>query len=107
MLILYNVYASSDNAAQSHKSSLLTFVININSSRFTFIYVISSKPPVVYADVRSKAVVLLLLLLIYCLLLLTLFMGVLCLTIVLLFRTLCPSSFAIILMGKRDLVALL
>ena len=57
------------------------------------------------AAVRSKVVVLLLL--IYCLLLLTLFVGVLCLVLVLLFNTLCPSSFAIILLGKRELVAFL
>ena len=30
----------------------------------------------------------------------------LCLVLVLLFNTLCPSSFAIILMGKREVVAL-
>ena len=48
----------------------------------------------------SKTVVQLLL--IHCLLLL-----VLCLVLVLLFYTLYPSSFAIILMGKRELVALL
>ena len=48
-----------------------------------------------------------LLLLIYCLLLLPLFVGVLCLVLVLSFGTSCPSSFAIILMGKRELVALL
>ena len=52
----------------------------------------------------SKAVVLLLL--IHCLLLLSLFVAVLCLILILLFRTLCPS-FAIILMEKRELVALL
>ena len=46
------------------------------------------------------------LLLIHCLLLLPLFVGVLCLVLVLLSSTLCPSSFAIILMGKRELVAL-
>ena len=34
-------------------------------------------------------------------------MGVLCLVLVFLFRTLYPSSFAIILMGKRQFVALL
>ena len=61
--------------------------------------------PVASAAVHSKAVVLLLL--IYCLLLLPLFVGVLCLVLVLLFRTLCPSSFAIILMGKIELVPLL
>ena len=48
-----------------------------------------------------------LLLLIYCILLPPLFVGVLCLVLVMLFSTLCPSSFAIILMGKRELVALL
>ena len=57
-----------------------------------------------YAAVHSKAVVLLLL--IQCLMLLPLFVGVLCLSLVLLFCTLCPS-FAIILMGKRKLFALL
>ena len=47
------------------------------------------------------------LLLMYCLLLLPLFVGVLCLVRVLLFSTLCPPSVAIILMiGKRQLVAL-
>ena len=45
-----------------------------------------------------------LLLLNYCLLLLPLFVGVLCLVLALLFSTLCPSSFAIILMGKRELL---
>ena len=35
------------------------------------------------------------------------FVGALCLVLVLLFSTLCPSSFAIILMGKRELLALL
>ena len=39
--------------------------------------------------------------------LLPLFVGVLCLLLVLLFTTLCPSRFAIILMWKRGLVALL
>ena len=62
-------------------------------------------PSVASAAVRSKAVVLLLL--IYCLLLLPLFVGVLCLVFVLLYSTLCPSSFAIILMRKRELIALL
>ena len=47
------------------------------------------------------------LLLNYCLLVLPLFVGVMCLVLVLLFSTLCPSDFAIILMWKRDLVALL
>ena len=56
--------------------------------------------------IHSKVVVLLLLL-IHCLLLLPLFVGDLCLVLVLLFSTLCPSSFVIILMGKRDVVALL
>ena len=46
-----------------------------------------------------------LLLLICCLLLLPLFVGVLCVVCYLLFGTLCPSSIAIILMGKRELVA--
>ena len=63
--------------------------------------------PVAQAAVRSKAVALLLLLLIHCLLLLPLFVGVLCFVLVLLFSTLCPSNFEIILMGKRGLVALL
>ena len=39
------------------------------------------------------------------LLLLQLIVGILCLVTVLLFSTLCPSSFAIILMGKRGLAA--
>ena len=46
------------------------------------------KLPVAYADVRSKAMVLLLL--IYCLLLLPFFMEVLSLFLVPLFSTLCP-----------------
>ena len=62
-------------------------------------------PPVAKAAVRSKAVVLLLL--IYCLLLFPLFVGVLYLVLVLLFSFLCPSSFAIIEMVKKELVALL
>ena len=45
--------------------------------------------------------------LIHCLLVLSLLVGVLCLVLVLIFSTLCPSSFAIILIGKRELVALL
>ena len=57
------------------------------------------------AAVHSKAVVLLLM--IHCLLLLPLFLGFLCLVLVLLPSTLCPSSVAITLMGKRELVALL
>ena len=57
------------------------------------------------AAVRSMALILLLL--IRCLLLLPLFVEVVCLVVVLLFSTLCPSSFAIILIGKRELVALL
>ena len=57
------------------------------------------------AAVCSKAVVLLLL--INCLLLLWLFVKVLCLVLVLLCSTLCPYSFAIITIGKRELVALL
>ena len=57
------------------------------------------------AAVRFTAVVLLLL--IYCLLLLPLFVGALCLVRVLLFSTLCHSSFSTILMGKRELVVLL
>ena len=55
--------------------------------------------------VSSKAVVLLLLM--YCLLLLPLFVWAMRLVLVLLFSTLCSSSFAIILMGKRELAALL
>ena len=55
-----------------------------------------------YSAVRSKAVALLIL--IYCLFLLPLFVGS---VLALLFSTLCPSSFTIILMGKRELVALL
>ena len=52
------------------------------------------KPPLVSAAVRSNVVAVLL-----CdLLLLPLLVRVLCL----LFSTLCPSSFAIILMGKRE-----
>ena len=47
------------------------------------------------------------LLLIYCLLLPPLFVEVLCLVLILLFCVLSPSSFAISLMGKRELVALL
>ena len=46
------------------------------------------------AAVRSRLVVLLLLL--YCLLLLPLFVEVLCLFLVLVYTTLCPSGFAII-----------
>ena len=42
-----------------------------------------------------------LLLLIYYLLLFSLFVGVLCLVLVLLFSTLRPSSFAVILMGEE------
>ena len=41
------------------------------------------------------------------LLVLLLFVGVLCLVLVLLFSTLCLSNFAIILIGKRGCVALL
>ena len=55
-----------------------------------------------WAAVRSEADVLLLL--IYCLLLLPLFVGVICLALVLLCSTLCHSSFAIILMGKSELI---
>ena len=58
-----------------------------------------------YAAVHSKTVVLLLL--IHCLLFLPLFVGVLRLVLVLVFSTLFPSSVAITLMGKRELVALL
>ena len=59
---------------------------------------------VAWADVSAKSATLLLS--IHCLLLLPLFLRVLCLVLVLLFSTLCPFSFAIILMGKRELVAL-
>ena len=55
-----------------------------------------------YHAVRSMAMVLLLL--IYYLLVIPLFVGVMCLVLVLLYSTLCPSSFAIILMGKRKRV---
>ena len=55
-------------------------------------------PLVAWAAVRSKAVALLLL--IYCLLLRPWFGGVLYLVLVLLFDDFCPSSFAIVLMGK-------
>ena len=41
-------------------------------------------------------------LLIHCLLLLSMSVGALCLVFVLLFSTLFPSSFATILMGKRE-----
>ena len=47
------------------------------------------------------------LLMILCLLLFLLFVGVLCLVLVLIITTLYPSSFAIILMGKKELIALL
>ena len=60
--------------------------------------------PVVYTAACSKAMVLLLLL-VRCLLLLSLFMGVLWLVLVLLFSGLCPSSGAVTLMRKRELVA--
>ena len=40
------------------------------------------------------------------LLLVLLFVGVLCLVLALLFNILCSSSYAIILIGKRELVAL-
>ena len=55
------------------------------------------------AAARSNAVVLLSLM--HCLLLLPLFLGLMCLVYVLLMSALCPSSFAIILMEKRGLVA--
>ena len=60
-----------------------------------------------YAAGHSKTVVLPSL--IHCLLLLQLFVGVLCLVLVLVFNTLIPSrpSVAIALMGKKELVALL
>ena len=53
---------------------------------------------------RSKAAVLLMVM--HCLLVLPLFDGVLCLVLVLFFSILSPS-FAVILMGKRKLSALL
>ena len=59
-----------------------------------------SPPTVAYPAAPSKEVILLL---IHCLL----FVGVLCSVLVLLFSTLYPSGFAIILMVKRELVALL
>ena len=43
--------------------------------------------------------------LLYCLLLLLLCTGILCLVVVLLFSTWRPSSFAMILIGKRELIA--
>ena len=43
----------------------------------------------------------------YCLLLLPLFVGILYLVLDLIFSTLCLSSFAIILLGKREVIALL
>ena len=52
-----------------------------------------------------KAVVLLLF--IYCYFLLLLFVRVLCLVLVLLCSTLCPTSFAIDSFGNREVVALL
>ena len=61
--------------------------------------------PVAYAAVRSKAVVLLML--IPCSLLLPLYLGVLSLVLVLLFSSLLSSIIAIILMAKRELIALL
>ena len=68
---------------------------------------IYTRPPVAKAAVHSKVVVLLLL--IYCLFLhpIVCVGSLFCLALVLLFSTLCPSSFAVILMGKRELVALL
>ena len=57
------------------------------------------------AEIRSKAMVLVLF--IYCLLLLPLDFGDLCLVLLGLFISVYASSFAIILMGKRELVALL
>ena len=45
-----------------------------------------------------------LVLLIYCLLLLPLLVVALCLILVLVYVTVCPSSFAIIMMGKREMV---
>ena len=62
-------------------------------------------PPVAKAAIRSKAVVLLLL--IYCFMYLPLFVDVLCWSLFW-YALLCVlSSFAIILTGKRELVALL
>ena len=66
---------------------------------------IPSHPPVANVAVRFKTVALLLM--IYCLMLLPLFVGVLCLVLVLLCYTISPTSFGIMLMGKGELVALL
>ena len=67
---------------------------------------LSPPPP---HDLGCCPLVVVLMLLIYCLLLLPLFVGVLCMVFVfiLLFSPLCPSSFAIILMEKRGLVVYL
>ena len=62
-------------------------------------------PPVAWAAVRSKAVVLLLL--IYCLMYFTLFVEVLCLSLFSYALLWVHFSFAIILKRKRRLVALL
>ena len=51
---------------------------------------------------KSYSLFSIVLLLIYCLLLLPLFVEVLCLVLLLLIGTWCPYSFAIILMGKRE-----
>ena len=65
----------------------------------------SFKPPVAKPAVRSKAMVLLLL--IYCLLLLLLYCEF-CVLSLICYSVFCVLfSFAIILMGKRELVALL
>ena len=62
-------------------------------------------PPVALTAISSKTVALLFL--IHCLLFLPMCIRVKCLVLILLFSTLCPSGFAVILMGKRELVTLL
>ena len=59
--------------------------------------------PVAYTAVRSIATFAVVALLI---IVLPLFDGVLCLVHIFLFSSLCPSCFAIIFMGKRELFAL-
>ena len=89
-------------------NNVYVFTTTESSPRIWYQYNAFKPPPpfpVAYAAVRSKATVLLLL--IYCLLSLPLFDGVLCLVHIFLFSNLCPSSFAIIFMGKRELVACL
>ena len=61
----------------------------------------------IFSVLKTCSKVVVLLLLIHCSLLIPLFVGGLCLFLVLLPRTLCPSSFVIILMGKKKIVALL